>query len=304
MKQVICTGTAVLDHIFQLSKIPQTPTKSFAKDYTITSGGNASTAAIALSCAGGRSIFWGVIGDDYNGDLILKNLTKFNVDVQNVQRLPGVNSGISTVLIDDKGERLVIHYSDQKLFSNADWLPLERLKESDAVLVDWRWPKGAMKVLSKAHELGIPSVLDADLNPQSLNEDVISLATHVLFSKPALKEFGGENIVTALKCAKELNKGWVGVTDGSGGTYWLETLGKHCDALRHFPAFKVKTLNTLGAGDVFHGVFTLCLAEGNSEENAIRIASAAAAIHCSKAPYRHKSIPNRNSIDKFIKENA
>ena len=66
MKQVICTGTAVLDHIFQLSKIPQTPTKSFAKDYTITSGGNASTAAIALSCAGGRSIFWGVIGDDYN----------------------------------------------------------------------------------------------------------------------------------------------------------------------------------------------------------------------------------------------
>ena len=282
MKQVICTGTAVLDHIFQLSKIPQTPTKSFAKDYTITSGGNASTAAIALSCAGGRSIFWGVIGDDYNGDLILKNLTKFNVDVQNVQQLPGVNSGISTVLIDDKGERLVIHYSDQKLFSNADWLPLERLKESDAVLVDWRWPKGAMKVLSKAQELGIPSVLDADLNPQSLNEDVISLATHVLFSKPALKEFGGENIVTD----------------------WLETLGKHCDALRHFPAFKVKTLNTLGAGDVFHGVFTLCLAEGNSEENAIRIASAAAAIHCSKAPYRHKSIPNRNSIDKFIKENA
>ena len=56
----------------------------------------------------------------------------------------------------------------------------------------------------------------------------------------------------------------------ASGTSWLED-GKLC----HLPAFEVKSLDTLGAGDVFHGVFALGLAEGFSEKtsliNALRV---------------------------------
>lgn len=95
----------------------------------------------------------------------------------------------------------------------------------------------------------------------------------------------------------ELNRGWVGVTEGSSGTRWLEK-----GILRHFPAFKVKTVDTLGAGDVFHGIFALGLAEENTEENSIYMASAAAAIHCSRFGGR-KSIPDREEINNFLSNN-
>ena len=298
MKQVICAGLAVLDHVFQLPKIPKIPVKSFACNYLQVGGGNAATAAVALKRAGGKAIFWGRLGDDHNGDLILDELDELGVDVRDVFRQQGVKSGVSSVLVDDAGERLITNYTDPKLFSNADWLPLERLKESNAVLVDFRWQEGAIKTLRKARELGIPAVLDADLTPEGLNEDVIRSATHVLFSQPALKEFAaGKSTEKALSYALELNRGWVGVTEGSSGTRWLDK-----GSLRHFPAFEVKTVDTLGAGDVFHGIFALGLAEGKTEASSISMASAAAAIHCSRSGGR-KSIPDREEVNNFLRNN-
>ena len=299
MKQVVCTGLAVLDHVFQLPKIPKIPVKSFASNYFQAGGGNAATAAVALKRAGGQAVYWGRLGDDHNGDLILDELEEFGVDVRDVLRQQGVKSGVSSVLVDDAGERLITNYSDPKLISDANWLPLERLKESNAVLVDFRWHEGAIKTLRSAREHGIPAVLDADLTPEGLNEDVIRSATHVLFSKPALNEFAaGKSIYEALHRVAEMNRGWVGVTEGSSGTRWLDD-GK----LRHLPAFEIKTVDTLGAGDVFHGVFALSLAEGHLESNALIRASAAAALHCSKSGGR-KTIPVRKEIETFIRQRS
>ena len=298
MKQVVCTGLAVLDHVFQLPKIPKTPVKSFASNYIQVGGGNAATAAVALNRAGGQAVYWGRLGDDHNGNLILAELEEFGVDVLDVLRMPGVKSSVSSVLIDSSGERLITNYSDPQLINNANWLPLERLKESSAVLTDLRWHEGAIKTLNRARQLGIPAVLDADLAPEGLNEEIIRNATHVLFSQPALQEFAaGKSINKALHHAEELSQGWVGVTEGSAGTRWLEK-----GSLRHFPAFKVKAVDTLGAGDVFHGIFALSLAEGNTEENSVCWASAAAALYCSRSGGR-KSIPEREEINNFLKNN-
>ena len=298
MKQIVCTGLAVLDHVFQLPTIPKTPVKSFASNYIQVGGGNAATAAVALNRAGGQAVYWGRVGDDHNGNLILAELEEFGVDVLDVLRMPGVKSGVSSVLIDSSGERLITNYSDPQLIGNANWLPLERLKESSAVLTDLRWHEGAIKTLNRARQLGIPAVLDADLAPEGLNEEIIRNATHVLFSQPALQEFAaGKSIDKALHHAEELSQGWVGVTEGSAGTRWLEK-----GSLRHFPAFKVKAVDTLGAGDVFHGIFALSLAEGNTEENSVCWASAAAALYCSRSGGR-KSIPKREEINNFLKNN-
>ena len=299
MKRVICTGLAVLDHVFYLPEIPKNPIKSFATNYQTVGGGNAATAAVAISRAGGQAVFWGSLGDDLNGDIILSELEGFGVDVEDVSRLNGLNSSVSTVLIDNKGERLITNYTDRQLLKNADWLPLGKLENSDAVLADLRWKEGAIKALRRARELGIPGVLDADLTPEGMNEEVIKNATHVLFSDPALNEFTqGKSIVEALHCVAEINRGWVGVTEGSSGTRWLDN-GK----LKHIPAFKVKTVDTLGAGDVFHGVFALSLAEGHLENNALIRASAAAALHCSKSGGR-KTIPLRKEIETFIRQRS
>jgi len=299
MKRVICTGLAVLDHVFFLQEIPKNPIKSFATSYQIVGGGNAATAAVAISRAGGQAIFWGSLGDDLNGDIILSELEEFGVDVEDVKRLNGLNSSVSSVLIDNTGERLITNYTDSKLIKNADWLPLGKLVKSDAVLADLRWQEAALKTLRRARELGIPAVLDADLAPAGMNEEVIKNATHVLFSEPALNEFTqGKSIVEALHSVSEINGGWTGVTEGSLGTRWLDN-GK----LKHVPAFKVETVDTLGAGDVFHGVFALSLAEGHLENNALIRASAAAALRCSRSGGR-KTIPLRKEIETLISQKS
>jgi len=295
MKQVVCVGNAVLDHVFQLPIIPKTPVKCFAKNYFQACGGTSLRAAVAISRAGGQAVFWGRLGNDHNGHLILEELEELGVDVRDVLTQQDVKSGVSSVLVDSEGERLITNYNDPKLISDANWLPLERLKESHAVLVSFGWHEGAIKTLRRARELGMPAVLDADLTPGSFNEDIIRSATHVLFSQPALSKFAVRmSTEKALNYAAELNRGWVGVTEGSSGTRWLEK-----GSLRHAPAFEVKTVDTLGAGDVFHGIFALGLAEGNTEANSIYFASAAAAIHCSR-PGGRKSIPDRDEIKNFL----
>jgi len=299
MKRVICTGLAVLDHIFYLPEIPKKPLKSFATSYQIQGGGNVATAAVAIRKAGGQAVFWGSLGDDLNGDMILSELEGLGVDVKDVNRINDINSAVSSVLIDNTGERLITNYTDLKLIKKADWLPLEKLHNSDAVLADLRWQEGALKTLKRARELGIPSVLDADLTPTGMNEEVIKNASHVIFSEPALNEFSqGKSTVEALHLVSEINKGWVGVTEGSSGTKWMDN-GK----MKHVPAFKVDSVNTLGAGDVFHGVFALSLAEGHFENNALIRASAAAALRCSRSGGR-KTIPLREEIETFIRHRS
>ena len=122
MKQVVCVGNAVLDHVFQLPIIPKTPVKCFAKNYFQACGGTSLRAAVAISRAGGQAVFWGRLGNDHNGHLILEELEELGVDVRDVLTQQDVKSGVSSVLVDSEGERLITNYNDPKLISDANWL--------------------------------------------------------------------------------------------------------------------------------------------------------------------------------------
>ncbi len=76
-------------------EIPNVPTKWHATSYHPVGGGNAATAAVSISRAGGEAVYWGRMGDDDNGGLILRELEEYGVNVENVCRLKGVCSGVS-----------------------------------------------------------------------------------------------------------------------------------------------------------------------------------------------------------------
>ena len=70
--------------------------------------------------------------------------------------------------------------------------------------------------------------------------------------------------------------------------------------MRHLPAFPVKPVDTLGAGDVFHGALALGLAEGLEIEAALRLAAAAAALKCTRSGGR-AGTPSRSEVDAFLR---
>ena len=72
-------------------------------------------------------------------------------------------------------------------------------------------------------------------------------------------------------------RGFLAVTAGPDGIYWLDGA-----EVRHMAAFKVEAIDTLGAGDVFHGAIAFRLAESGDEVASMRFAAAAAALQCTR----------------------
>jgi sulfofructose kinase len=105
---------------------------------------------------------------------------------------------------------------------------------------------------------------------------------------------GTQKLEEGLRLAARHHTGFLAVTDGEKGVYALES-----GEIRHYPAFPVQAVDTLGAGDVWHGAFTLGLGEGMPAAAAILFASAAAAIKCSR-PGGSSGTPERFEVEQFL----
>src|SRR5262249_31953636 len=114
-----------------------------------------------------------------------------------------------------------------------------------------------------------------------------------------LRDYAGhDEIERGLRQAAAETGAWVCVTDGENGVTWLKD-----GELGHVPAFRVEVVDTLAAGDVWHGAFALCLGAGMGEVAAIRFANAVAAIKCTRLGGR-AGVPNRADAESFIRKRS
>jgi sulfofructose kinase len=120
-------------------------------------------------------------------------------------------------------------------------------------------------------------VLDGD-KPTRLTDALLTTATHIVFSADGLRATAGtDDLAVALERAAARTDSFVGVTNGPNEMLW------RADGVLHrMPAFRVDAVDTLAAGDVFHGAFALALAEGSPVAAAMRSAAATAAIKCTR----------------------
>ena len=246
---------------------------------------------------GGKVEFWGRVGSDEIGDRIIKELQAYNVDTSYVRRIASCPSSISAVLVDQYGERLIVNRPVVEMDSDSSWLPWERIGSADALLADSRWPEGAEVVLREARLNNKPAILDADSTPDNHIQPLIDQANYIAFSENGLKAATHINdIQTALSKIMQEVHVWSGVTMGGAGIYWIEN-GK----LIQQSAFSVEVVDTLGAGDVFHGALALAIAEGRKIADAIRFANAAAALKCTK-PGGRAGIPHYQAVEQLLKK--
>ena len=292
---VLCLGAAVLDTIFRVEAIPTTPIKVLPTECVQIGQGMASAAAAAITRLGGRARIWARVGDDAAGRQYLDDMQAAGVDVSQVRRVPGRRSAISTILVDRTGQCLVVPYYDPALDVDPSWLPLGQVAEFGAVMVDTRWPDGSDVLLRTARAAGRHAVLDADIAPVDVLQRLVPLATHALFSQAGLALYTAEsNIEAGLRTAASRTPALVGTTAGERGFYWLDG-----DALRHVPAPRVAAIDTLAAGDVFHGAFALLLTEGKSIAEAARFACVAASIKCTRFGGR-LGAPKRGEVEAML----
>ena len=291
MARLLLLGMSALDAIYRVPAIPTTPMKVLATSFSECGGGMAANASVAVARLGGEAHYWGRLGDDALGDRILADLAREGVDVGAVRRVRDCVSPSAAILIADDGERLLCTYNDPRLGADPSWLPLARVAGFDAVMVDVRWPEGAAVVLDAARDAGKLAVFDGDVGPVDALLDLARRATHVAFSELGLaRATGTADPGEGLRRMAPLTPAWIGVTLGADGFLWRDG-----DRERRVAAPSVKAVDTLGAGDVWHGAFTLALAEGMDIDEAARFANAAAALKCTRFGGR-SGAPRRDEV--------
>lgn len=293
MVGVLCVGFAALDHVFGLETMPQRAEKHLAHRFAAVGGGNAANAAVAIARLGGHAMLATRVGEDDIGTAILAGLARDGVDCALALRVPGHRSAISAILVDAAGERMVINYADQTMPDDCSPLRNAVTPSIRAVMADTRWESAAILCLDAVRKQGGFAVVDIDRPPR--DPAFLQAATHIAMSAQALRTMTGiDDLRAGLKAFRPGVPGWLAVTDSERGVFYM-----HGEDVRHCPAFPVEAVDTLGAGDTFHGAFALALAEGMGEERALRFASAAAAIKCTRFGGRDGS-PTRAELDFFL----
>ncbi len=278
---ILCAGIIVLDEVFQVESFPPPDGKVQAKRFFVVNGGCAANAAVAIARLGGRAALAGPLGgppgEDGNGDRVLAALAREHVDCSGCQRVPGMATAQSAIFIDARGDRMIVTYRDARIAATTPTDPAGLVASADALLADNRFPDFVQPICAAARQRGMIVVLDAD-RPTQASDELFRIATHVVFSSECLRATAGlDDLGAALSRIAGETRAFLAVTDGPDDVLWLE--GR---TLRRSPVFAVAAVDTLGAGDVFHGAFTLALAEGRDLVAAMRFAAAAAGLKCTR----------------------
>ncbi|UVD60539.1 sugar kinase (plasmid) [Rhizobium sp. Pop5] len=278
-RRVLCVGAAVLDTLFRVRSLPIGQGKILPYDMLQVAEGMASSAAFAVARLGGHASLWGAVGDDATGERIIADLGASGIDTSGMVVAQGARSAVSTILIDDQGERLIVPFYDSRLHDRVMPVTTRDVSSFNAVLVDVRWPKLALATLSAAREAGKPAILDGDVAGDGVIEMLAPAASHIVFSQPAAERLAGTSdlpeIVGRLK--RKYEHAFISVTSGENGSFWFDD---PTSKIRHLSAPEVKAVDTLAAGDIFHGAFALAIAEGMPIEETMRLSSMAAALKC------------------------
>ncbi|NNK57880.1 MAG: ribokinase [Desulfofustis sp.] len=294
MAKIVCTGMACLDYLFKVQRLPEGGGKFFATNYRAAPGGPAAAAGIAVAALGHEPVFIGRLGDDQVGRDILRHLQDRGVDISHVKLVTDQTSQVSSVIIEDTGERQIINYSSSSLDPDPDWIDKQHLAGADFLLTDVRWPEGTERALRLARELGIPSLIDADIAPVDIS-GLADLATYTIFSERGLEMVSGlKDLEAGLARITDSSSTWPAVTSGEKGSYWLKE-GK----LHRCPAESIEAVDTCGAGDVFHGAFAVAMAEQKEIDEAMRFAGVVAALKCQSFG-GSLGVPNRTAVDSYL----
>lgn len=277
-RPILCVGALTLDTIFQMAELPAGPGKFLPLDAVENAAGMASSAATAIARLGGSVALWASVGDDATGRRLITEIEAEGVDCSAVRQVENARSAFATILVDPTGERVIVPRYDPALLASPEQVPDISDANYAAVMTDVRWPSAAAMALAAARRANIPAILDADTAPMDVFDLLLPLATHIVASEPAAYRVTGLNEPKAAVLALAArHDAFVAITAGADGVYWFDASSGE---VLHAPAPKVVVVDTLAAGDVFHGAFALGLVEGMAMADIMTFAATAAAIKC------------------------
>ncbi|WP_214416564.1 ribokinase [Sphaerisporangium fuscum] len=282
-------GSANMDLVAYTAVAPRRGETVTGRAFATVPGGKGANQAIAAARAGAEVAFVGAVGDDAFGPVVRDTLEEAGVDAGRLRVVPG-SSGIAHIVVDDEGGNSII------VIPGANGTVIGPTPEdvaviarSDALLLQLELPMEA--VVAAARAATVPVVLTPaparELPPELLEAvDLIVPNEHEAETITGLADPG-----EALKALLDLVPEAV-ITLGSRGAVYGSRAGERI----HVPAVPVKAVDTTAAGDTFVGALAVARAEGRPWPEALRFATAAAALSVQRQG-ASTSMPTRPEID-------
>ncbi len=289
-------GSVNADLVSFMPRFPKPGETVTGKHFAMYQGGKGANQAVGVAKLGGKVRFFGAVGDDEFGDFLVQELKKAGVDTTFVKRTNG-ESGVASIWVNEKGENSIVlspganAQLDAKMinsweaaFESASHLLLQLETPLSGVLQASKMAKskGAKVILDPAPAVKLPRELLENVDYITPNEVEISIISE------------GRDLIEKIQWLESMGPK-VLVKAGSKGVYMLKD-GK----LEKFNAFKVKAVDTTGAGDCFNAALTISLSEGAKIKEACEFAMAAAAISVTRKGAA-VSFPSREEVERFLK---
>ena len=297
--RVLGFGAIAVDDVIYVDR-PLNAGKGKVTSRTSDHGGNVATALAAVATLGGRAGFIGWLSDQPRGDLSARELERYGVDISFAPRRPDARAIRSVIMVGPDGDRFIA-YDDDVPHGTSDTLTDDTLAQAQVLMIDG-YATQAHTVVARARKLGLAVVADIEWTIGPATETLIGLSDHLVLPFEFAQSYAGESNAAAI-----LRKLWsddrtaVVLTDGDQGAY----IRQKGDAVAwHIPAYKVRAVDTTGAGDCFHGAYAFALTEGKSPVACALYATAAAAISVTGEGGR-KALPgHRACLSRMAGEDA
>ena len=270
-------GYAAVDYLGVVPDYPSLDEKVQMLELSKQGGGPAATAMVTLSRLGAKAAYIGKVGDDDFGRFTVAQLEAEGVDTGGVVVCPGAESRFSFIIVDKTtGKRTIIWKTlDSPL--REDEIDRARVLSGRILHLDGHEPEAGLAAAKWANEAGTPVSLDAGSVRPGIDE-LIRRVDILISSSRFAADYTGETDPAA--AARKMLRGRTriaGVTMGEDGCFCTDG-----NVEAHVPAFEMDVVDTTGAGDVFHGAFVYALLQQWDLGRAAQVASAVAAIKCTK----------------------
>lgn len=292
----VALGFCSNDHLCLLPEIPL-DAKVQMLEHQIQGGGPAATAAVSAARLGMSAAFVGTIGDDADGQTILREFEAEGVSTESLRVRSACSSPIAYCWIDQpSGKRSVAWTRGNLPELNPDEVDLTCIAQAKILHLDGHQPKAALAAAKTAREHGILVNLDAGTLRDGVPE-LIEYVDILIASEAFARQYSGESdLEKALPKLAQAGARVTGCTMGEAGSM-LYDQGK----LIRCPAFKVEVVDTTGCGDVFHAAFGIRYLETRDPVESQRFAAAVSALKCRKLGGR-AGIPNRLEVENFLRQ--
>jgi len=297
MSRIVVIGSINMDLVSSVESMPKVGQTVLGKGFKQVPGGKGANQAVAISRLGGDVAMVGKVGDDAFGTELLECLVKDKIDVQGVASESGISTGIAIITVDENGDNCIVVNSGANFKVTSDYIDsnMESIKDSSIVVMQLEIPDDAVRhALALAKSLGKYTIL----NPapaKELDEETIRNVDLLVPNETELEIISGmkiESLEDAVAAAEKLISMGVReiiVTLGENGSLHVKE-----GYSKRYEAKKVTAVDTTAAGDSFIGGIAAALSKGKGMEEAIELATSAAAVTVtregaqSSIPYIHE----------------